>query len=172
MRAIIFCLVTSACLPAFASGQSGQDETAVRVTAIRYLQEGKFRADTLVLHPDDVDLSRHARYVTRPSAKDRARPEAMNRAIQSATAVTLSSAKDAVVCDGTDRYPNCSIRGGSALVALGIPEIAGDSATMRVHVVEPGGRNGTLDRQTIALTLWKKPDGTWQVIKSDVIFVT
>ena len=105
------------------------------------------------------------------SSRDRARPEAANRALATATALSLGSARDVVTCrPGTPGAPNCAIAGGSAVVAMSAPEFSGDSATIFVRVLKPYHRGG-MYTQVTRLTL-RKRDTAWAVDRARVIFVT
>jgi hypothetical protein len=156
--------------------QSTEDSLAIRLAAIDHEQRGEFSRDTLMLEPDDLELRNpdgraHAIGMTARSARDRARSEATNRALSEATGLALGSASDAVSCDaGVTRSRNCSIRGGSALVAMSAPEFDADSAIINVRVVKPDRRGGMFVKVT-QLTL-RKRDGAWVVDRARIMFIT
>lgn len=156
--------------------QSPEDSLAVRVAAIRHVQQGSLRRDTVVLDPEDVDLRdpdgrSHGVGMTARSVRDRGRSESANRALVEATGLSLGSPSEVVSCPGPPRAVGCMIAGGSALVSLSAPTFDGDSATITVKALQTGGRGGTLHVEVILLTL-RQRQGAWVVDRARTIFIT
>ena len=176
MRAALALLIALGVAPPPLGAQSSADSLAVRLLAIRYMQEERYPRDTLILDPEDLELRdpdgrSHGVGMMGRSRGDRMRSDTVNRTLEQATGLALGSTRDVVVCGaGTRGTPECAITGGSGVVAMSEPSFDVDSARLYVRIMKPYRRGGMFV-EVVALTLRRGADA-WVIGRARTIFIT
>lgn len=99
-----------------------------------------------------------------------ARPLAENDALAADTRIIVGDRERVAVCDD-DLSGRCSIRGAEALVTLGLPVIAGDSARQFATVTMQGGRLGSFFVRDFRVELVRAGAG-WRVTRVELTRIT